>query len=153
MEDILHYLKILRIISKIPKHGRISIIENEIYIYEYTILNWVYRKLTQDNKYDSVQYLQTFYLDLNNFIDDFNIKMSIDLSNESRQKKKILLISIIILLKKSICGIENLINTYRLYPEIVSILELIINDIINPQYNRLSKFLPKKIKHRRRKSI
>ena len=151
--DILQYLKTLRIISKITKNGRLSIIDGNVFIYDYNLFNWIRRKITNDNKYDTIIYLQKFYLALNKFTDRLVIEIGVDLSNANREKKRVLLISIINKLHTSIAGINNLINTYILYPEIVSSLELIIHDIIKPQYNRLSKFVPQKKHLKRRKSV
>lgn len=151
--EILTYLKTLRIISKILADGRLSIIDGNLFIYDYNLVNWCKRKLLNDGKTETVVYLQKFYLNLNSFTNRLVIEIGIDLSNSNREKKKVLLRSIIRKLKESVNGLNNLIKTYILYPEIVSGLELIVQDIVQPQYQRLSHFLPQKNKMKRRKSF
>ena len=131
MYEILRYIKTLRIISKIPAKGRISICEDNIFIYTDSMVNWIFRKIYQDGKEDTVKYLENFYTELCNFTDRLVIEIGVDLSNSSRQKKRTLLISLISKMKLSVIGLDNLINTYKAYPSTVSMLELIKSDILN----------------------
>lgn len=153
MHEILKYIKILRIISKIPEKGKISVCEDNIFIYDDTMVNWILRKIYNDSKETTVKFLENFYTELCNFTDRLVTEIGVDLSNSSRQKKKTLLISLISKMKLSVMGLDNLIVTYKLYPSTVSMLELIKSDIVLPQFNVLSKFLPNRPKKKRRMSL
>jgi hypothetical protein len=143
MENMMHtYLIKLRVISKIPEHGRLDTTHNDLNIYYGGLVCWVFRKMYGDNKENSTKYLMDLYKEINSFTDQLMYNVSME-TNEILKKKKIyMLISLAEKLKTSLNGIRNLIGTYKNYLKIISLLENLEQDIIIPQYRLLLKFIP-----------
>jgi hypothetical protein len=144
MENIIHnYLVKLRVISKIPEHGRLDTTHNDLNIYYGGIFGWLFRKAYGDNKETSTKYLIDLYKEMNAFSDQLMYNISIE-SNEILKRKKLsILVSLAEKMKSSLIGIRNLIGTYKNYLKIVSLLENLEQDIVIPQYRLLLKFIPK----------
>lgn len=144
MENILHnYLTKLRIISKIPEHGRLSIANNDLNIYYGGVFGWLFRKAYGDNKDGAAKYLIDLYREINSFSEQLMYNIDTE-RNEIRMRKKItMLVSLTEKLKESLSGIRNLIGTYKDYLKIISLLECLEQDLIIPQYRTLLKFIPK----------
>ena len=144
MENILHnYLTKLRIISKIPEHGRLSITNNDLNIYYGGLFEWVLRKAYGDNKDGTTKYLIDLYREINSFSEQLMYNINTEQNTIRQRKKIIMLVSLTEKLKESLSGIRNLIGTYKDYLKIVSLLECLEQDVIIPQYKTLLKFIPK----------
>ncbi len=143
MENMMHtYLVKLRVISKIPEHGRLDTTYNDINIYYGGILGWILRKAYGDNKENTLKYLIDLYKEINSFSDQLMYNITTE-NNEILKRKKItMLVSLAEKLKSSLLGIRNLIGTYKDYLKIISLLENLEQDIIIPQYKILVKFIP-----------
>ena len=143
MDNILHiYLTKLRIISKIPINGKIDITNNDLNIYNGTIINWCLRKFYGDNKYTAIKYLTDLYREINSFSDQLMYSIESDKNNISKNKKINMLVTLVEKVKESLIGIKNLIGTYKGYIKVISNLECLEQDIIIPQYNNIKKFIP-----------
>ena len=146
MENMLHnYLTKLRIISKIPEHGKLDITHNDLNIYYGGFISWLFRKAYGDNKSNSTKYLIDLYREINAFADQLMYNISNEHNEILKIKKLTLLISLAEKMKHSLGGIRNLIGTYKGYLKIVSLLENLEQDIIIPQYKILLNFIPKNL--------
>lgn len=147
MEIIAHqYLTKLRIISKIPENGQLDLTNNDLNIYNPTILNWVYRKLQGDGKLNTVTYLRSFYREVNGFTTDLMKSIDVEQNELNKSRKIILLTSLAEKIKESTIGVDNLVKTYRHYHKIISTLESIQQDIIENQLKNIIMFVPEKFK-------
>jgi len=143
MENILHqYLTKLRIISKIPEHGKLDTTQNDLNIYYGTIMNWVWRKFNGDSKDCTTKYLVGLYREINSFSDQLMYNITTEHNAIIKNKKMTMLVSLTEKVKESLTGIRNLIDTYQSYLKVVSVLECLEQDIIIPQYHTLKKFIP-----------
>ena len=143
MESMIHnYLVRLRIIAKIPARGRLDTTQNDLNIYYDNMINWIWRKFQGDGKEHAVKYLIDLYREINSFSDQLMYNINTETTDINRRKKISLLVSLSEKLKESLTGIRHLIETYKEYIKIVSLLECIEQDIIIPQYNILLKFIP-----------
>jgi hypothetical protein len=143
MENMMHnYLVKLRVISKIPEHGRLDTTHNDLNIYYGGILGWLFRKAYGDNKETSTKYLIDLYKEINAFSDQLMYNISMEHNEILKRKKLSILVSLAEKMKSSLVGIRNLIGTYKDYIKIVSLLENLEQDIIIPQYRLLLKFIP-----------
>jgi hypothetical protein len=143
MDSILHqYLTKLRIISKIPEHGKLDTTQNDLNIYYGTIMNWVWRKFSGDSKDCTTKYLVGLYREINSFSDQLMYNIKTEQNAISKNKKLTMLVSLTEKVKESLTGIRNLIGTYQSYLKVVSVLECLEQDIIIPQYHTLKKFIP-----------
>lgn len=146
MEIVTHtYLTKLKIISKIPVNGRLDITQNDLNIYEWSIMNWLWRKTYSDSKYNATKYLIDLYREINSFSEQLMLNISSENIGTYRQRKLILLVSLTEKIKQSITGIRNLMGTYKGYLKVVSQLECLEQDIIIPQYNTLKAFIPEEL--------
>jgi hypothetical protein len=144
MEIIAHqYLTKLRIIAKIPENGQLDLTNNDLNIYNPTIINWFYRKLQGDGKLNTVAYLRTFYREINSFTTELMKSIEVEHNTIVKSHKTILLTSLAEKIKESTIGVENLVKTYRHYHKIISTLESIQQDIIENQLKNIIMFIPK----------
>lgn len=143
MDSILHqYLTKLRIVSKIPEHGKLDTTQNDLNIYYNTVMNWVWRKFNGDSKGCTTKYLVSLYREINSFSDQLMYNITTEQNNIVKNKKLTMLVSLTEKIKESLTGIRNLIGTYQSYLKVVSLLECLEQDIIIPQYHALKKFIP-----------
>ena len=143
MENILHqYLTKLRIISKIPENGRLDTTKNDLNIYNNTIIDWCWRKLSGDSKECTAKYLVELYREINSFSEQIKYNIVTETESTQKNRKLTMLVSLTEKIKESLIGVRNLINTYKTYLKIVSVLECLEQDIILPQYYSLKKFIP-----------
>jgi hypothetical protein len=143
MDSILHqYLTKLRIISKIPEHGKLDTTQNDINIYYGTIMNWMWRKINGDSKNCTSKCLSALYREINAFSDQLMYNIATERNTIYKNKKITMLVSLTEKIKESLVGIRNLIGTYKDYLKVVSMLECLEQDIIIPQYHLLKKFIP-----------
>ena len=142
----LQYLTKLRIISKIPENGHLDLTNNDLNIYTPTFLNWIYRKLQNDGKLNTIKYLKSFYIEVNGFIKELMKSIEVEQNEINKSRKLILLSSMAEKIKESTIGVDNLIKTYRDYHKIISTLESIQQDIINIQLKEIIVFIPDKYK-------
>lgn len=143
MDSILHqYLTKLRIISKIPEHGKLDTTQNDLNIYYGTIMNWVWRKFNGDSKECTTKYLVSLFREINSFSDQLMYNITTEQNPICKNKKLTMLVSLTEKVKESLTGIRNLIGTYHDYLKVVSVLECLEQDIIIPQYQSLKKFIP-----------
>jgi hypothetical protein len=144
MDSILHqYLTKLRIISKIPEHGKLDTTQNDLNIYYGNIMNWVWRKFNGDSKECATKYLVNLYREINSFSDQLMYNITTEQNIVGKNKKITMLVSLTEKINESLSGIRNLIGTYQDYLKVVSVLECLEQDIIIPQYHSLKKFIPK----------
>ena len=147
MDSIVHqYLTKLRIIAKVPENGQLDLTNNDLNVYNPSLVGWIYRKLYGDGKKNSVVYLLSFYRELNVFTTDLMKSINIDDQKTSKMHKLTILTILAEKIKGSTVGIENLTHTYRKYHKVVSILESIRQDIIDIQLNNIISFIPNDIK-------
>lgn len=145
METMNHsYLSKLRIISKIPEHGKLDTTHNDINIYYASTFNWVCRKIQGDSKHNAVKYLTILYREINTFSDQLMCNIANEQDVVKKHKKLTMLASLTEKIKESLNGIRNLTGTYKDYLKVVSLLECLEQDIIIPQYKILKDFLPDK---------
>jgi len=143
MDSVLHtYLTKLRIISKIPERGRLDTTQNDLNIYYPTVANWMWRKFNGDSKDSTTKYLLVLYRDINTFSEQLMHSITTENNTTSKNRKIIMLVSLNEKIKESINGIRNLLETYKDYLKVVSLLECLEQDIIMPQLNILKKFIP-----------
>jgi hypothetical protein len=147
MEIIAHqYLTKLRIIAKIPKNGQLDLTNNDLNIYNSTLINWFYRKLQGDGKLNTVAYLITFYREINGFTTELMKSIDVEQNSIVKSHKTILLTSMAEKIKESTIGVDNLMKTYRQYHKIISTLESIQQDIIENQLKNIVMFIPENFK-------
>lgn len=142
MNNIIHeYLNKLRLISKLQE-GQSLDTTNGITIYNFTYLNWVWRKWNRDNKDEVTKFLQEFYKSIDQSVE----QIISDLNTTKDENKKKKLISIIINLaekiKLSFKGLESLSKTYISYPKTISIIEGIVQDFAIITYKHLIEVIP-----------
>lgn len=143
MDSILHqYLTKLRIISKIPEHGKIDTTQNDLNIYTGTFIHWIWRKFNGDSKDCTTKYLVSLYREINSFSDQMMHNINSEHNMIEKNRKITMLVSLTEKIKESLNGIRNLICTYNGYLKVVSVLECLEQDIIIPQYHALKKFIP-----------
>jgi hypothetical protein len=143
MDSILHqYLTKLRIISKIPEHGKLDTTQNDLNIYYGTIINWVWRKFNGDSKDCTTKFLVSLFREINSFSDQLMYNIITEKNPICKNRKMTMLVSLTEKIKESLTGIRNLIGTYKDYLKVVSVLECLEQDIIIPQYHTLKKFTP-----------
>jgi hypothetical protein len=140
------YLTKLRIITKIPENGRLNLTNNDLNIYVSGFWSWVYRKSQGDGKLNTVNYLSSFYREINTFTTELMNSINVEKNEIVKTQKIIWLSSIAEKIKESTVGINNLIKTYRLYHKIISTLESIRQDIIDTQLKNILLFIPDKYK-------
>lgn len=154
MEIIAHqYLTKLRIIAKIPSNGQLDLTNNDLNIYNPTILNWIYRKINGDGKLNTISYLRIFYREINSFTTDLMKSIEVEKDEINKSRKYILLISLAEKIKNSTIGIDNLSRTYKEYHKVISSLESIQQDIIENQLKNIVLFVPDKYKTETLKEI
>ncbi len=136
MNNVIHdYLNKLRLISKL-KEGQSLCVKDHVSIYEFNYVNWFWRKLYNDNKNEVARFLQEFYKSI-----DQSVELLVsDLKN--KPKNISVIINLAEKIKLSIHGIENLSKTYNNYPQIVAILEGIIQDYAISSYKQLLENIP-----------
>lgn len=145
MENMMHnYLVKLRVISKIPEHGKLDITHNDLNIYYGGMVGWIIRKIYGDSKENSTKYLIELYREINAFSDQIMYNISMEQNDILKRKKIAMLVSLAEKMKSSLIGIRNLIGTYKDYLKIISLLENLEQDILIPQYKILIKFIPDK---------
>jgi hypothetical protein len=146
METITHkYLTKLRIIAKIPENGRLDTTQNDLNVYNASVLSWIWRKLQGDGKHNSIKYLNDLYKEINTFTDQLMNSINLEQNSTWKHKKYTLLISLSEKMKDSLIGIKNLKGTYAEYPKVISTLECIESDIVEPQYETLLQFIPRSL--------
>lgn len=147
METISHqYLTKLRIIAKIPENGQLDLTNNDLNIYSPGFLNWINRKLQGDGKLNTVNYLRSFYKEINSFTTELMKSIEVEQNTVNKARKTILLASLAEKVKLSTVGVSNLMKTYRSWHKIISTLESIQQDIIENQLKNIILFLPEKYK-------
>ena len=147
MEIMSHqYLTKLRIIAKIPENGQLDLTNNDLNIYNPTMMNWFYRKIQGDGKLNTVAYLSIFYREINGFTTELMKSISVEQNKNVKVNKLILLNRMAEKIKESTIGIENLMKTYSHYHKIISTLESIQQDIIENQLNSIITFIPENFK-------
>lgn len=142
MQTIHDQLNKLRIISKLTVGNSLST-ANNLEIYEFTYYNWIYRKLTNDNKNEVIKFLQEFYKSVDHTCE--LIVREISFTDNKLDKKRRLIILACSLAEKihlSIYGLKNLVQTYKKYLNAVSALEGIIEDLAIMTYKQLLETIP-----------
>jgi hypothetical protein len=140
------YLTKLRIIAKIPENGQLDLTNNDLNIYNSTIVNWIYRKMQGDGKINTVSYLITFYREINTFTTELMKSIVVEQNENVKSHKTFLLTSLAEKIKESTIGVGNLVKTYRHYHKIISTLESIQQDIIENQLKNIIMFIPENFK-------
>jgi len=144
------YLNKLRIISKIRPGQRLYTINNDLTVYEESIIQWIYRKWYRDSKDETTRILQDLYKSIDQEVEQltFNLKVGFfENSSDTKKsdivsKKKQLIITLAEKIKSSIVGIENLSKTYEQYPKTTAILEGIVQDFAIVIYKHLLEYIP-----------
>jgi hypothetical protein len=130
------YLTQLRIISKIPRNGLLVTTNNEINIYRPGMVNWVLRKFHGDGKGPTTTFLTDFYSEL----DRKTLDLLRDIRREKHVEQQVVQVQLLAALTEKIFesleGIANLIGSYKSFPETVSRLEHIVEDMIHPTIRR-----------------
>lgn len=143
MDNILHqYLTKLRIISKIPKHGKLDTTYNDLNIYYDSITNWIWRKMNGVSKETSTKYLMDLFREINAFSNQLMYNIDTEKNAIDKDQKMNMIVSLTEKIRESLGGIRNLIGTYNGFLKTVAMLECLEHDIIYPQYNTLKKFIP-----------
>jgi len=135
----------LRLISKL-KEGQSLYTKDGISVYEFSYLNWIWRKWYNDNKDEVVRYMQDFYRSVDQSVDTLtsDIYHANVNSNEIKKKKLIdVAINLAEKIKASFMGIENLSKTYVNYPKTISVLDGLIQDYAITTYKQLLEYIPK----------
>lgn len=132
-------LTTLRIISKIQETESLTT-DGKIEIYKPTYWNWFWRKVARDNKDKVVKFLSDFYKTLDQTVDQLIQEVKRNADNGNKQID--IAINVAKQIKSSFVGLNNLIKTYRYYPEAISALEGIVNDIAITTYKQLLNCLP-----------
>ena len=146
MNNVMHeQLNKLRLISKL-KEGQSLYTKDGISVYEFSYLNWIWRKWYNDNKDEVVRYMQDFYRSVDQSVDTLtsDIYHANVNSNEIKKKKLIdVAINLAEKIKASFMGIENLSKTYVNYPKTISVLDGLIQDYAITTYKQLLEYIPK----------
>lgn len=142
MNNTIHdHLNKLRLISKL-KEGQSLDTTNDLSVYEFTYLNWFWRKWRGDNKEEVTRFLQEFYRS----VDQSTEQLINEIKNckEEQKKNKYIKVSINLAekLKDSIHGLEILSKTYNNYPKTIAIIEGIIQDFAISTYSQLLEIIP-----------
>lgn len=142
MQTIHDQLNKLRIISKLTIGNSLST-ANNLEIYEFTYYNWIYRKLTNDNKNEVIKFLQEFYKSVDHTCELIIREMSF-IDNKSDKKRRLIILACSLAEKihLSIYGLKNLVQTYKKYLNAVSALEGIIEDLAIITYKQLLEAIP-----------
>ena len=132
----------LRIISKL-REGQSLYTKENITVYEFSYLNWAWRKWYNDNKEEVVRYLQEFYRSVDQSVEMLIIDIA--RTTDETKKNKLLHVSINLAekIKHSVSGVENLSKTYVSFPKITAMLEGIIQDFAAVTYKQLIEIIPK----------
>ncbi len=143
MQNAIHEaLNKLRLIGKIHEGQSLDTTTGNIYIYDFNIWNWIWRKLYRDGKCEVTRWLQDFYVSL----DQVTEQLISDINNIKDEVRKNRLIEIAITLaerlKGSFVGIENISKTYSSYPKTVAELDGIVQDYMIITYKHLMSVLP-----------
>jgi hypothetical protein len=132
----------LRIISKL-REGQSLYTKENITVYEFSYLNWAWRKWYNDNKEEVVRYLQEFYRSVDQSVE--MLILDIIRTTDETKRNKLLHVSVNLAekIKHSIIGVENLSKTYAAFPKITAMLEGIIQDFAAVTYKQLVEIIPK----------
>jgi hypothetical protein len=125
-----YFLTQLRIISKIPHNGTISIINNNIEIYDGSFFSWINRKLNGDGKDSNVDFVGKFYIDLNIHIRK-EIKIITTMEEKAKDEHYRTMIQTAELIIKSLVGLSHMKSRYSQYISVNGIIEHIEIDIVN----------------------
>jgi hypothetical protein len=143
MEIIAHkYLTKLRIIAKIPENGQLDLTNNDLNIYSPGWANWIHRKISGDGKLNTVGFLKTFYQEIIAFTCEIMTSISLEPNRSIKRSRYALLTNIAEKIKESQSGFVRLKRTYQNYPNIISMLESIEQDLIETQLRCIFAFLP-----------
>lgn len=137
----------LRIISKL-REGQSLYTKENITVYEFSYLNWAWRKWYNDNKEEVVRYLQEFYRSVDQSVE--MLILDIMRTTDETKRNKLLHVSVNLAekIKHSVCGVENLSKTYAAFPKITAMLEGIIQDFAAVTYKQLIEIIPAEIRTR-----
>ena len=141
MNNVVHnHLNKLRLIARI-KEGQSLSTTNGLSIYEPTWWYWTWRKIYADCKDEVVRCLHDIYITVDQSAEQLILEVK-----TAKDDKRIKLIDLVISfaekIKASFAGIENLCRTYVKYPETVSNLEGIVQDIAFLTYKQLVSNIP-----------
>jgi hypothetical protein len=124
----------LETINKIPKGGKLNLVNNEIEIYKNNWYEWIKRTMSKDGRNNTINYLYNFY--------DHILLISNELMENNNAKNKIVdLISISVSLINSLIGIYNLRFTYLKDEKVGSQLTFIGTHYIIAQFNKINEYI------------
>jgi hypothetical protein len=131
----------LRIIGKL-REGQSLYTKENITVYEFSYLNWAWRKWYNDNKEEVVRYLQEFYRSVDQSVE--MLILDIQRTQDTTKQNKLIHVAINLAekIKLSILGVENLSKTYAGFPKITAMLEGIIQDFAAVTYKQLLEIIP-----------
>lgn len=135
------HLKNLRVISKLQE-GQSLDTNKKLAIYEPTWFNWILRKISYDNKYEVIRFLRDFYRTLEQSTEQLICDLTYVKDKIKKNKLMENVINLTKQLKLSFVGLDNLMKTYKKYPEIVADLESITQDIAILTYKQLLDCIP-----------
>lgn len=137
----------LRIISKL-REGQSLYTKENITVYEFSYLNWAWRKWYNDNKEEVVRYLQEFYRSVDQSVE--MLILDIIRTTDETKRNKLLHVSVNLAekIKHSVSGVENLSKTYAAFPKITAMLEGIIQDFAAVTYKQLIEIIPAEMRTR-----
>ena len=136
------YLTQLRIISKIPRNGQLDTTNNDVNIYKPGVANWVMRKFHGDGKAPTATFLTDFFEEIDKKTTDLIKNLRREKSDETKLQQMQLLVSLTEKIYESLAGMNNLMGTYNSFPETVSKLEHIVEDMMYPTLRRCIVFIP-----------
>jgi hypothetical protein len=141
MNNTLHsQLNALRIISKLRNGQKLDITKG-LTIYGGGIVDWIWRKYNHDNKHKTIKMLQDLYTSIDQTAEQ--LVASIKSAKDEKYDRRInIMVNLAEKMKESITGLENLLGTYRQFPETVAMIEGVVQDYAIATYTQLLDNIP-----------